>query len=402
MSAPAGRGAARALPRLAVHGGAPLDLSGGAPALGGVPGAPARSGTRRDVLDFSANTNPLGMSPAALAAARAALPLCDRYPDPACSQLRRAIAEREGLPGLEPGMVACGAGAADLVYRLARALSPARALVCAPTFSEYERALALEGCAVSRHRLAPERGFSLDEGVLDEIVPGVGLVALCEPNNPTGVVSDPALLREVLLRCERVGATLLVDECFLGFLDDAPARTMARYVAAHHRLVVLRAFTKLYGMAGLRLGYALCSDPALVEGLARAGAPWPVSTVAQAAGIAALGDDAFLAATRELVGAQRAALIGGIGELGLRVVEGRANYLLFRARGARLAERLAERGVLVRACGDFVGLDDAWCRVAVRLPGQNARLLDALAAEEGAPAARGAAGAGDGERGGRP
>ena len=138
-------------------------------------------------LDFSVNTNPYGLSPAARKAAIGALDHADRYPDPHCRALVAALARRNGV---DSSGVLVGNGATDVMFRLMRALAPASALVCAPTFSEYERACARVGCSVEAYALDPSRDYLLDEGILERL-DGVDVVFLCEPNNPTGQLHDP-------------------------------------------------------------------------------------------------------------------------------------------------------------------------------------------------------------------
>ena len=211
----------------------------------------ARARFGGDVLDCSANLNPLGMPPAVQAAAAAAAADSARYPDPLCRALRAAIAAHDGVA---PEQVLCGGGAAELIFRLAYALRPRRALITAPAFSEYEEALTAAGCAVTRHPLRRENRFDVDGGLLDVIAPGVELVFLCTPNNPTGRLVDGALLRAAAEQCRAVGAVLAVDECFLP-LSDGAGPGLAPCLAEHPNLLLLRAFTKSYAMAGLRLGY---------------------------------------------------------------------------------------------------------------------------------------------------
>ena len=164
-----------------------------------------------EILDFSTTLNPLGMPPeAAEAAARAVRD--PAYPDPQCRALRTALADRDGAA---PDQILCGCGAAGLIYRLALALKPRRALITAPTFSEYEAALTLTGCQVLRHPLAASRNFDPDGALLDAIGPDLDLVFLCTPNNPTGRLIPPDLLAEAAARCRSAGAVLAVDECFL-------------------------------------------------------------------------------------------------------------------------------------------------------------------------------------------
>ena len=327
------------------------------------------------VLDFSANLNPLGMPPAVRAAAKAALDAPERYPDPLCRDLRWAIAARDGVA---PGQIVCGAGGADLIFRLAFALGPRRALVTAPTFSEYASALTAVGCQVDRFPLAAEAGFAVTGALLDVLTPGLDLCVLCSPNNPTGGIIPRALLLEAAARCQALGIVLLVDECFLE-LSDAPDNGLAGVLEAYSNLVLLRAFTKSYALAGLRLGYCLTANKALAETLYTCGQPWPVSAPAQAAGLAALACPDWPERARALIRAQRPRLAAGLGALGLAVWPSGANYLLFRVAGdITLKDRLLERGVLLRSCANYPGLGPDYYRAAVRPAEEIQTLLDTM------------------------
>ena len=173
---------------------------------------------------------------------------CARYPDPACRGLRRAIARRDGV---EEDQILCGNGASDLIYRMALACKPRQALLLAPTFSEYCRALEGVGCQIREHQLEERTGFLPGEDLLEAIVPGVDLVFLCDPNNPTGRLMDGGLLGRVLSRCREVGAFLAVDQCFLELTGGDPHRLTEQLSGGG--LLLLRALTKSYALAGLRL-----------------------------------------------------------------------------------------------------------------------------------------------------
>lgn len=323
-------------------------------------------------LDFSANVSPLGVPDGVRNALRAAR--LDAYPDPFCRTLCAAIGAADGVPA---AYVLCGNGASDLIYRVALAGRPKRAAVVAPTFSEYESALSLAGCAVTRYPLSPERGFRLDDGFLNVLSPDVDMVFLCQPNNPTGVTVPKTLLLRILQRCREIDCRLIFDECFLGFLDRPEAFTLQGFLSDFPQLLILRAFTKLYGLAGVRLGYALCADAGFLSETRRCGPPWSVSGPAQAAGVAALREVAYVDAVRRLVSRERPRLYADLCALGLRVIPGEANFLLFES-PAPLAEACKARGILLRNCANFYGLNSAWYRVAVRTKADNRRLTAAL------------------------
>ena len=327
-----------------------------------------------DALDFSANVSPLGLPAGVAAAITNALPTADRYPDPLCRELRAALAVAEGVPA---DWILCGNGAADLIFRLALAVRPRRALLPAPTFAEYEAALQTVGCAVQRVFLREENEFAVTEEFIDAVTPETDIVFLCQPNNPTGQMTPPALVERLVRRCAECSAVLVVDECFLDFLTDRDAWTAKQLLRDAPQLIILKAFTKLYAMAGVRLGYALCGDATLLEKMRGAGQPWAVSSLAQAAGLAALQETAYAGAVRALIAEQRPRMAAGLRALGLRVMDGQANYLLFRAT-PDFGEKLRRRGAVVRSCANYPGLDAAWYRTAVRTAEENTRLLQIM------------------------
>lgn len=328
------------------------------------------------VLDFSANLNPLGMPESVRQAAAAAVTEAIHYPDPLCRTLRAGIAVRDGVRAEQ---VICGNGAADVLFRLVQAKAPRRALVTAPTFSEYEQALRSVNCHVKHHYLKPERNFDVTEAILKGITPGLDMVFLCTPNNPTGRMIAPDLLNSILHRCEELDILLAVDECFLALSDWGDSSGMAPCLSESKRLFLLRAFTKSYAIPGLRLGYGLSGDKALLEKMSAVGQPWPVSGPAQAAGAACLQAADWPGRARKLIQTERAWLLDQLRVRHLTVWEGQANYLLFRAPGRTdLKALLLERGILVRSCANYVGLGEDYYRAAVRPRAENERLIQAL------------------------
>lgn len=323
--------------------------------------------------DFSENTNPYGIPAGVLQAMQEALPQLKHYPDPYCRRLVQAIAEHDGVP---KEYVLCGNGAAELIGSFCDALRPKTALEPAPTFSEYGQQLARAGCTVHTYPLREEKGFLLDEGFLDaarQLCPEV--IFLCTPNNPTGRLIDPALLRQLLELCSAQHTRLFLDECFLDLAEGGVS--MKPYLTAYPELVILKAYTKSYALAGVRLGYMLCSDAELLTRISRTTQPWNVSVLAQAAGVAALREQAFLTKTRALIREERPRLQAQLAELGFRVCPSDANYLLFRG-PAGLCPPLRKLGVALRNCDNYEGLTPGWYRCAVRLPEENEALIRAL------------------------
>ena len=273
-------------------------------------------------------------------------------------------------------MVLWGNGCADLIDRFSLSLRPKKAILLAPTFGEYHRALEGVDCQIEEVHLSRKNGFVPDQVLLEAIVPGVELVFLCDPNNPTGRRMEPELLRALLDRCRAVGAFLAVDQCFLELTAARPARLTDQLAGGN--LILFRALTKSYALAGLRLGYCLCGDRALLEQMARILQPWPVSIPAQIAGECALQSfprwpfTCFPEIERE-----RDRLQAALEELGLWVCPSESCFLLF-CGPEDLGKRLRENGILVRDCANYAGLGPGWYRAGLRTPEENGRLIAAL------------------------
>ncbi len=324
-------------------------------------------------LDFSASVSPLGTPKSVIDVLTRVLPELYHYPDPCCRALVQAIAKFERVP---QERILCGAGASELIYTYCEAVRPKRAMVLAPTFSEYAIALQRTGCEIVRHTLAAEQHFDLQEDLLPRLSrEGIDALFLCNPNNPTGRLIPRELLEKILLRCRERNIALFVDECFLSLSDGA--NDLTPFLPDVPQLFILKAFTKSYGMAGLRLGYGLCADKELLQKMSAAAPPWTVSTPAQAAGVAALKNVAFLAENRALIRAERPRLEEELRKLGFWVCPSQVNYILFRG-DVGLTEQLRARGVAIRDCANFEGLTSGWYRVAVRRREENEQLIAAI------------------------
>lgn len=316
--------------------------------------------------DFSINVNPLGMPLASIQAAHEGVVLTGRYPDYKAEQLCHAIAKAKQIPA---DRIIPGNGAAELLYVLGQTI-PGKALTIAPTFTGYAEAVAAGG---------GELTYASDEQeLLAKMDDSIRLVFLCNPNNPTGTLFTREQILRVLAKAEAMQAYVCVDECFLPFLEEEASYSMLPYLAKHPRLLVLRAFTKIYCMAGLRLGYLACGDTELQSRIRAKLQPWNTSIPAQLAGIAALSDTEYLAKTRENLQAERAYLVPRLRELVAEVYDGYGNFLLFRDE-PDLKERMLEVGVLIRACGDFEGLDDTYFRIGIRSHSENQEFIRRLA-----------------------
>lgn len=353
----------------------------------------------REILwDFSANINPLGPPEGVKEAVRRSADFCGVYPDSRCRRLVEGLSRHHRLP---EQAILCGNGAADLIFQIAFAERPGHAWLPAPTFSEYEQALKGAGAQIHPVFLHREESFCLRTEELMDAIQGsrmgalqdgrrnfgqntaAGILFLCNPNNPIGLAVRRSELKRLAEFAEQNGIRMVVDECFLDFLEEPGEYSLIPDLFQFPHLVIVKAFTKLYGMAGLRLGYCLTQDRTLLDRMERIRQPWSVSSVAQAAGEAALKETNYLERTSKIIQAGRTQLTEGLRELGFWVCDSQANYIFFQdvragAEDGRLYQACRERKLLLRSCGNFRGLDKSYYRICVKTERENEHLLQML------------------------
>lgn len=366
-------------------------------------------------LDFSVNTNRLGMPQAVRNAVMASAAAWEQYPDALCRKLRRAAAafyEADGMPIPEDWLV-FGNGASDILYAVVSAIRPKQAILLAPGFSEYEQALRMCGCEIRWLHLKEENGFSLEsarEELYAMLFDGSGdaskidsvptlsskrenvwekILILGNPNNPTGRAISATEMERLAEVCRETHTWLMLDECFQWFLDTRRecsfVGNLLNGVGDH--VILLNALTKICSMAGLRLGYGIIPNAGLRERLEKFRQPWSVSAPAQAGGVAAfavLADHSegnLLEWTVKSLQTERPRLAEKLEELGFIVYPSQTNYLLFRSSdedSCDYKQGCLEHGILIRACENFEGLNRHYYRVAVRNREENERLINIL------------------------
>lgn len=324
--------------------------------------------------DFSTNINLAGIPQGVMRAACEGVMLSDRYPDTECSDLRKAVGKKLGIPMEQ---IICGNGAADLIYSICLALKPKKALIPVPAFHEYEQALSVLDCKIEYIPMREEQQFLLQEDFTDRIKEDTDIIFLCNPNNPTGNLIKKDLMHRIIHKCEADGIWLVVDECFMEFVEDWKEYSVIDQCRNVRHLFILKAFTKLYAMPGLRLGYGICGNIELLKRMKEVAQPWNVSIPAQMAGIAALKEDEYVASSLELIKRERNYLIREFQNLNYRVYGSRANYIFFCAYPGLYALCL-RKGILIRDCSNYRGLREGYYRIAVKKHEDNEQLVKAL------------------------
>ena len=334
---------------------------------------------RKDIVDLSVNLNPLGVSEEIRKALTEGLSSVDRYPDPLNRGLKKAISEYEGVP--EKNII-CGNGASALIFDLIRTLSPKKAVFTAPLFTEYERAAESLGAEKEFFFLREEEDFLPGRDLIDAVREDTDIFIIVNPNNPTGRLVPRDILLSLLKRCEETGTLLLVDECFLPLSDKG--FSLEPFISEHKNLVVLKSFTKLYAIPDIRLGYALCSDPALIEKTERVRAPWSVSNLSERAGIAALQLKDLPERTAEFIKAEKeefCKVFDILESKGLRYIRTDTVFILFFSPPlpeGDLYSELIKRNIMIRDCRDFTGLTGGWYRTAIGSKEMNRAFFKAL------------------------
>ena len=334
----------------------------------------------KSILDFSANISPLGMPTKVIRAAQEAVTQADIYPDSACRQLSIALAAFEGV---NENSILCANGASDLIFRIVHSIRPQKVMVTAPSFADYERAGSAARADIIYYPLNEEDGFAISTGIVSAILTGLpNVVFICNPNNPTGNVTDIATIREIAAACRSVNAILVIDECFIDFVADAPDYTAKPLLGEYKNIVILKAFTKMFAMPGLRLGYAICENQEMLDRLRFIGPDWAVSNIAQAAGLAALADGReYIQRTMQYVRHERGRMSAELARLGFTVYPSEANFILFKCRqDVDLRSILLKKGIMIRDCSNYKGLGNGYYRTAVLSGEKNTQFLDAISA----------------------
>ena len=337
-----------------------------------------------DCLDFSASVSPLG-PPDGVAGAIAAVNLT-AYPDPRCLALTEAIASHHAADGVAIDNVIVGNGSTEIIHLLTRAWMgqsptgrPSSALLLTPTYGEYDGAVRISGGEVATMLATRTRsGFKWDAGAVSKRITAErpALTFVCNPNNPTGALLGRGELEIMADAAGGIGGLLVVDEAYINLSERGSDADVISLAASHGSVIALRSMTKDYALTSLRLGYAVASASVIAR-LAGFQPDWSVNGLAQAAGMVAIADTAYLQRARWAVAASRQCVTDGLADVGISCYPAAANFVLAQVGDAAgLTGRLRSRGLFVRDCASF-GLPDC-IRIGLRPVADCRRLIDAI------------------------
>jgi len=335
------------------------------------------------LIDFSISTNPLGAPEAALESIRQHLNLIKHYPDPDHEWLLEALAKSTGV---KPNNVVVGNGSTELIYLFNEVFleDGYEAVIPVPSFSEYKAAIERFGGNMVFLRCDSGKNFQLNVEELERTISKkTRIIFLCNPNSPTGLLYEKEDILRIIRFAAEKDVLVFFDEDYIDFVDDSRRYSMAEYVEEYNNLFVLRSLTKFFGLAGVRIGFGVGS-PELVNILKKVKMPWSVNSLAMFATAEAVKDTDFIKRTRLLVSKSRREMLEMLKAIPwLKVYPSETNFLLLEIiqgdlTSTQIRERLAAKGLLIRDCKDFDGLNNRFFRVTVRRPEENKNLIEQI------------------------
>ena len=332
---------------------------------------------RKNILDFSANINPLGLN---LNIKNSIIDNLDdivNYPDITYYELKNEISNFENI---KKENIFLGNGAAECIFNLVRALNPKKTLLLAPSFSEYEEAVKSISKDIEYFLLKEEKDFKITDKLLKRLDKSIDLLFICNPNNPTGVITRKEYLEKIIKRANDLNIFVAVDESFLDFVEDKEAYSVMDLVDKYSNLVIIKSLTKFYAMPGLRIGFGVTENKDLLKSIARVTMSWNVNTLASVSAICGLKQDTYNKESVLYVNKEREYLYNNLNNMkDLKVFKPSVNFIFFKIdKDIDLKMELLKYGILIRSCDNYIGLDDSYYRIAVRTREENEKIISAL------------------------
>lgn len=337
---------------------------------------------KESIVGFGANVNPLGLSQNIQTEIANNLHIITAYPDRNYVSLRNAIAD---YCDTDADHIVVGNGSTELISLLIQHLHPKKALLLGPTYSEYERELALCGGEMVYYDLLPEHEFQIQpEEFLAQLDDSIDLLILCNPNNPTSSAISVEMMGRILAHCKDHNIFVMVDETYVEFAPDIKAVSSMPHVKNYDNLMIIRGVSKFFAAPGLRLGYGITSNEAFINVLHTHQNPWTLNSIGAFAGELMMKDSEYIARTRELILSERERIYRELQAIPeLHTFEPIANFFLVKIRkegvtSADIFDFLIKKGLMIRDCSSFTNLKGEYIRFCIMNPSDNTRLLDGL------------------------
>ena len=337
---------------------------------------------KEDIISFSANVNPLGISTRLRQELANHIDVITTYPDREYRGLREAIAR---YCNTKPEHILVGNGSTELISLFIQITHPKKAMILGPTYSEYEREITLEGGRTTYYPLREQQDFRLQiEDFKSKLTDDLDLIVLCNPNNPTSTCITREEMRDILDVCKEHSIYVMVDETYVEFVDDISAITAIPLTAYYNNIIILRGTSKFFAAPGLRLGYAITGNPDLLHQISQYKNPWMINSLAEKAGEIMFSDNEYIQKARDLIIAERLRLYSMYSSSErFKAYEPTANFMLLKIldeseSASSLFDRAIREHMMIRDCSTFPFLNDRYIRICFMDQSDNDRLYQCL------------------------
>lgn len=335
-----------------------------------------------NIVNYSANVNPLGLSPSLVKALAENVSVIETYPDRDYTSLRQHLGDYSGIP-MEHVIV--GNGSTELIALFIQSAKPQKALIIGPTYSEYEREITLNGGTAVYFPLNHEDDFSLDlECLRESLEEHIDILIICNPNNPTSTCIPVDMMEQVVAMCHHKAIDVMIDETYIEFTDNMPLLTAASLITAYDNLFIIRGVSKFFAAPGLRLGYGLCGNTRLLARMNHVKFPWTINSIASYAGEVMFQAEAYMKETRELIIRERERIYSLMeGWSSVQVYKPSANFMLVKILredidAGDVFDSLIQQNMMIRNAATFKFLDERYFRFCFMSPKDNDKLVSAL------------------------
>ena len=337
---------------------------------------------KEDIISFSANVNPLGVSFLLKETLANKIDAITTYPDREYTSLRQSISS---YVNADMNHIIVGNGSTELISLFIQIQKPKKALLIGPTYSEYEREITLNGGRITYYRLEEEHDFVID---VNDFKANLGsdtdLLIICNPNNPTSSVITHNDMRAILDDCKQRGIDVLIDETYVEFAPNINDITAIPFTEYYSNLFIIRGISKFFAAPGLRLGYGICGNEDLLKEINKRKNPWTINSLACIAGEIMFSDQTYIEKTRLLIQEERNRISKKLRNLQhIKIYEPSANFVLVRIlkddiTSQDIFDSAIKKNLMIRDCSTFPFLDDHYIRFCFMLPEQNDQLLHVL------------------------
>ncbi len=337
---------------------------------------------KEDIISFSANVNPLGVSPLLRTALSEQIDAITSYPDREYTSLRKCIAE---YCNTDYENIIVGNGSTELISLFIQIEHPKKALIIGPTYSEYEREVSLGGGTTLYYPLKEEDDFELDvEDFIAHLNESIDLLVVCNPNNPTSSCITRKKMRHILDACKQHDIYVMVDETYVEFADNMEEIDSVPLTNYYNNIIILRGTSKFFAAPGLRLGYAITGNRDLIKAINTRKNPWTINSLAVVAGETMFTDTDYIKQTKELIAAERKRCYDILNASpDYKVYKPSGNFMLVKIVNDNLTseylfDKAIRQGLMIRDCSTFPFLDNKYIRFCFMSPEDNDRLLKCL------------------------